>query len=197
MRGSNKTEFLLSSPKEYTHSNLTLDKSSFINKDNNDDNEESDLDIPPDHYRQIAARPQQRPIFELLETGTYEEIVNCIENLLIGNKLEYIVNNEGLGLLHFAWQNDNMDVAHYLIEKAEEQSDKKYVKMLVNMKCKNRQMSFTPAHFWAYNGNIDMLNFLISNGANIMIPNDQGVKVLHVAAQGDQAAMVYYLVKTK
>lgn len=28
-----------------------------------------------------------------------------------------------------------------------------------------------------------------------MVPNDQGVKLLHVAAQGDQSAMVYNLVK--
>lgn len=41
-----------------------------------------------------------------------------------------------------------------------------------------------------------MLNCLINNGANILVPNDQGVKVLHVAAQGDQAAMIYFLVKT-
>ena len=68
--------------------------------------------------------------------------------------------------------------------------------MLVNMKCKNREMSFTPAHFWAYNGNIGMLNWLVNHGANILIPNDQGVKLLHVAAQGDQATMVYFLIKT-
>jgi len=55
-------------------------------------------------------------------------------------------------------------------------------------------MSFTPAHFCAYNGNIDMLNWLVNNGANMLIPNDQGVKVLHVASQGDQAPMIYYLV---
>lgn len=68
--------------------------------------------------------------------------------------------------------------------------------MLVNMKCKNRDMSFTPCHFCAYNGNIDMMNCLMSNGASILIPNDQGVKALHVAVQGDQAAMTYYLAKT-
>lgn len=87
-------------------------------------------------------------------------------------------------------------MVEYLIDKAEETEGKRYVKMLVNMKCKNRDMSFTPSHFCAYNGNIDMLNTLLRNGASILIPNDQGVKALHVAAQGDQAAMIYYLVKT-
>lgn len=40
-----------------------------------------------------------------------------------------------------------------------------------------------------------MLNFLVNHGAKMIIPNDQGVKVLHVASQGNQAAMIYYLVK--
>lgn len=148
MRGSNRTEgFLMSSPKEYSNSNLTLDKSSLANNDINDENEESDLNNTPDNYRHLAPKTQPKPIFDLLETGTFEEITNCIESLLIGNKMEFIINSEGLGLLHVACQNDNMELAHYLIEKAEEQSGKKYIKMLVNMKCKNRQMSFTPAHF--------------------------------------------------
>ena len=65
------------------------------------------------------------------------------------------------------------------------------------MKCKNRQMSFTPAHFCAFNGNLNMMNSLINSGANLMIPNDEGVKAIHCAAQGDQATMIYYLIKIK
>lgn len=86
-------------------------------------------------------------IFDLLETGTLDEITQCIENLLIDYKIDQIINNDGLGLLHVACQNDNMELVHYLLEKAEEIGNKKYVKLLVNMKCKNREMSFTPAHF--------------------------------------------------
>lgn len=40
-----------------------------------------------------------------------------------------------------------------------------------------------------------MINWLVSNGASKLVPNDQGVKVLHVAAQGDQAVMIYHLIR--
>ena len=109
--------------------------------------------------------------------------------------IDHIINDQGLGIFHVACQNDDQELVHYLLEKAEGAGSRKYVKHLVNQKCKNRDMSFTPSHFCAYTGNIDMMNCLVNYGANTMIPNDQGVKVLHVASQGDQAAMWYYLVK--
>jgi ankyrin repeat protein len=146
----------------------------------------------PDHFPEH--RNEGRQIFDLLETGTNEEIYEWIENLLSQYKIDQIVNNNGLGLLHVAWQNDNLELVHFIIEKAHDMEGKKYVKMLVNMKWRNRDMSFTPLHFWAYNGNVAMLNFLINNEASLLIPNDQGVRALHVAAQGDQAAMINYLI---
>lgn len=36
---------------------------------------------------------------------------------------------------------------------------------------------------------------MISYGADITLTNNQGVGVLHIASQGDQAPMIYYLVK--
>ena len=47
-----------------------------------------------------------------------------IDKLLLNKKFENITNNEGLGLLHVAWQNGNLPLLKYLISKAEEIGDK-------------------------------------------------------------------------
>ena len=44
---------------------------------------------------------------------------------------------------------------------------------------------FTPLHFAAFNGNIQMVEFLIENGADPFRLNTENVSVLHAAAQGD------------
>lgn len=190
-KGTNKTEgALLMRPKAWSGSDNTPSEDKHSVLDNDSFVQPSEVEHIPNN------RNQGRQIFDLLETSTNDEIIQCINNLTTQYKIDQIINSEGLGLLHVACQNNNLDLVEYLIDKAEEIEGKRYVKMLVNMKCKNRDMSFTPSHFCAYNGNIDLLNILQRNGASILIPNDQGVKALHVAAQGDQAAMIYYLVKT-
>ena len=44
---------------------------------------------------------------------------------------------------------------------------------------------FSPLHYAAYHGNAKIINMLIEAGADIYAENDQGINVLHVAAQGD------------
>ena len=56
-------------------------------------------------------------IFDLLETESFEKITKMIDKILINKKLENITNNEGLGLLHVAWQNGNLPLLKYLRSK--------------------------------------------------------------------------------
>lgn len=142
----------------------------------------------------VKNKAHEKQIFDLLESGSNEEIFDWIEDLLNDYSIEQIVNTEGLGLLHVAWQNNNNELVEFIIGKTFQKQGQRHVKMLVNMKCKNREISFTPIHFWAYNGNIRIMSFLVNNGASLIVPNDQGVKAIHVASQGDQAAMIYFLV---
>jgi len=47
-------------------------------------------------------------------------------------------------------------------------------------------------HFAAFRGNVELLDNLVENGANIYLTNNFGINVLHVASQGDQPISLYY-----
>lgn len=67
---------------------------------------------------------------------------------------------------------------------------KKEIKKWVNEKT---EQGFTALHYAAYRGNIDMINKLIENDAEIEVTNRRGLNVLHMAAQGNQPnALVYF-----
>jgi ankyrin repeat protein len=46
---------------------------------------------------------------------------------------------------------------------------------------------FTPLHFSSFRGNLEIIKKLLKIGADMHIVNHNGINVLHVAAQGDQA----------
>ena len=50
-----------------------------------------------------------------------------------------------------------------------------------------------PIHFAAFHGNVKIIKCLIKNGADIRVKSKQGINLLHVSAQGDQAySLVYF-----
>jgi hypothetical protein len=51
---------------------------------------------------------------------------------------------------------------------------------------------FSALHYAAYRGNIEMIEILIEIGADVNCKNKFGLGVLHVAAQGDQPAILFY-----
>ena len=57
---------------------------------------------------------------------------------------------------------------------------------------------FTALHFAVYHGNWELIQILVEElGANIEKRNVYGANVLHIAAQGDQPAPLYYFSKIK
>lgn len=96
----------------------------FTPDDLDDHGKESVLDEsfnqPSEVDHQENNRSKGKHIFDLLESGTNEEIFNCIENLLMDYKIDQIINSNGLGLLHVACENNNLDLVHFLLDKAEE-----------------------------------------------------------------------------
>jgi hypothetical protein len=67
---------------------------------------------------------------------------------------------------------------------------KREIKKWVNEKT---EQGFTALHYCAYRGNIDSINKLIENDAEIEVTNRRGLNVLHMAAQGNQPnALVYF-----
>jgi palmitoyltransferase len=55
------------------------------------------------------------------------------------------------------------------------------------------EQGHTSLHYASYRGNIDIINKLIDNGAEVEVSNNRGLNVLHMAAQGNQPnALVYF-----
>ena len=55
--------------------------------------------------------------------------------------------------------------------------------------------SFTPLHYASYRGNTEMCQALLDIGADITARNLYGLNVVHLAAQGDQPATLYFFHK--
>lgn len=52
--------------------------------------------------------------------------------------------------------------------------------------------AFTPLHLASFKGNMDAVRVLIDHGSDIFALNEFGLNMLHVAAQGDVAAPLYF-----
>jgi ankyrin repeat protein len=53
--------------------------------------------------------------------------------------------------------------------------------------------SFTPLHFASFFGNISLIKYLISQGANPYVTNACNINMLHVGAQGDQPISIAFV----
>jgi ankyrin repeat protein len=51
---------------------------------------------------------------------------------------------------------------------------------------------FYPLHFASFHGNVKLIKLLVRCGANVFARNKQGINMMHVAAQGDQAFSLTY-----
>jgi len=67
----------------------------------------------------------------------------------------------------------------------------KEIEKWVNQKSKNQ--GFCAIHYAAYRGNIDIIDKLIENNADIEVMNNRGINVIHMACQGNKpSALVYF-----
>jgi Ankyrin repeat len=55
------------------------------------------------------------------------------------------------------------------------------LKEWINTQSKGEE-GFTPLHFAAFHGNLELIKFLIEKGANIEAKNKQDINMMHVAA---------------
>ena len=64
--------------------------------------------------------------------------------------------------------------------------------------CAPTDEKFTALHFATYHGNFELIQMLVDRmEADIKLRNVYGANVLHVAAQGDQPAPLYYFAMIK
>lgn len=54
---------------------------------------------------------------------------------------------------------------------------------------------FYAIHYASFNGNIEICQMLIEEGADRFVSNKHGLDCLHIAAQGDQPISLYYFHK--
>ena len=54
---------------------------------------------------------------------------------------------------------------------------------------------FVALHFASFNGNVEICQMLIDEGADIALVNSYGLNCLHFGAQGDQPSTLYFFHK--
>ena len=72
----------------------------------------------------------------------------------------------------------------------EDREKLKHIKDWINVR--TNEDEFTALHMAAFSGKYGIISLLIENKANIYAVNKDGLNMLHTAAQGDQAFMLYY-----
>ena len=93
----------------------------------------------------------------------------------------------GYNLIHQACHYRNVELVFYLIEEVNRTLG--YMRKIeyVNLKSDNTDQYFTPLHLACYTGQMKIIEFLVNNGADLNSQNEQGITMIHIAAQGDQA----------
>ena len=106
-------------------------------------------------------------IFEAFLDGNFERVKELIKN---GVDINIIQNNNGWNLLHFSYNNNNLNIINFLINNG----------ININLKDKNNS---TPLHIVCYynSENLDIIKILIKNGADINTRDILGETPLHDA----------------
>jgi ankyrin repeat protein len=79
------------------------------------------------------------------------------------------------------------------METAREELNLDQLKLFINKRTKDD--GFTALHFSAFRGNIIQAKSLLKFGADPFAKNNFGINMHHVAAQGNEPAVMYFLVK--
>ena len=103
-----------------------------------------------------------------------------------------LTDEKGFTILHHAVLKGVPGKVDFVIKLAEklQRATPEQIKDWTNSRTKKDQ--FTPLHFASFRGNLDAIHALISRGADKDAENFFGVNMLHVAAQGDQAASLFF-----
>lgn len=101
-------------------------------------------------------------------------------------------------LLHKAAMNNQNVVFRRLIKVAKDRAKShdnshEIIRSWVNKQ--SHAEAFAAIHYGSFNGNLEICQMLLDEGADPNVTNLHGLNCLHVAAQGDQPASLYYFHK--
>jgi len=112
-------------------------------------------------------------------------------------QLTSVFDESGYTLIHAAAYYNSWRILEMLLKivydalKLMEQDAEMEIKKWVNMPTSSDE-GFYPLHFSSFHGNPKLIELLVAAGANINVKNKQGINLLHVGAQGDQAYSLTY-----
>jgi ankyrin repeat protein len=92
-------------------------------------------------------------------------------------------------VLHSAVFHNFYDQVVLQINYLKKRFDNHSFNSFINSKSKE---GFTPILLAAYKGNIEIIKLLIEHGADYLITNKSGLSILHMAAQGNQPAVIVF-----
>ena len=84
-------------------------------------------------------------------------------------------------------------LAKHRVEQDSTYQGKKVIHEWVNRKTNDEE--FTAIHYASFNGNLEICQMLLEEGADKYALNTHGLNCLHIAAQGDQPGSLYYFHK--
>jgi ankyrin repeat protein len=129
----------------------------------------------------------QTLLFQSIEKGDYSNYSNTLEQYQ-PNLME-IVDNLGCTVLIKSTYLDLNEITFTTLDYLEKLKDQKVIQWIN----KRNYNGFNALHYAAFRGNIIVLRRLNSLGADITLTNKNGLNLMHMAAQGNQANSLVYL----
>ncbi len=131
-------------------------------------------------------------LFNYIESSNIEKLKKILFQPNI-KFWEFLDHEDSTVLIKLAYA--NLEIILDFIQIAKENLNEKQLKIYVNKKAQN---GFTALHYASFRGNVKLCEKLIENFADINLINNNGLNVIHMAAQGDQpATMVLFKEKYK
>jgi palmitoyltransferase len=142
---------------------------------------EKSIISPSGNYNDNSLSIEEK-LFNYIEKSDIENIKNILflPNLKFW---EFLDSEDSTVLIKLSYS--DLNVIFDLIQLAKENLNEKQLRIYINKKAQN---GFTALHYASFRGNVRLCEKLIENFADVDIINNNGLNVIHMAAQGNNPA---------